>query len=232
MGRSTDQRGVHEDLPAVTVHGGRRHRAVRVAGRHVVAAMNYASNAGAVDGKSAVYAGASLDQAAGKLVATNRPVPTRAGCPASSSPTSAKTQSFSRATKWPTTRPARRRPSRRSRASARSRRRATTRTRRGQRGPDLGHHVRQPVRADGQRRPPRRQRRRRARRSPPTRPPLDEHRRLEHVHVPHRVRRARTRSSRAACARTAAAHPRPSAASTGSCSRVARLTRTVPGRTR
>jgi hypothetical protein len=37
-----------------------------------VAAISYATNAGAVDGKSAVYAGASLSQAAGKLVATNR----------------------------------------------------------------------------------------------------------------------------------------------------------------
>ena len=37
-----------------------------------VAAINYASNAGAVDGKSAVYAGSSLNAAAGKLVATNR----------------------------------------------------------------------------------------------------------------------------------------------------------------
>jgi hypothetical protein len=37
-----------------------------------IAAVSYVSNAGAVDGKSAVFAGASLSQAAGKLVATNR----------------------------------------------------------------------------------------------------------------------------------------------------------------
>ena len=37
-----------------------------------VAAINYATNAGAVDGKSAVYSGSSLNSAAGKLVATNR----------------------------------------------------------------------------------------------------------------------------------------------------------------
>jgi hypothetical protein len=37
-----------------------------------VAAVTYASRAGSVDGKSAVYSGASLSQAAGKLVATNR----------------------------------------------------------------------------------------------------------------------------------------------------------------
>jgi hypothetical protein len=36
-----------------------------------MAAVNYASRAGSVDGKSAVYAGASLSQSAGKLVATN-----------------------------------------------------------------------------------------------------------------------------------------------------------------
>jgi len=37
-----------------------------------VAAVTYASRAGSVDGKSAVYSGSSLSQAAGKLVATNR----------------------------------------------------------------------------------------------------------------------------------------------------------------
>jgi hypothetical protein len=37
-----------------------------------VAAISYASRAGSVDGKSAVYAGATLSQSAGKLVATNR----------------------------------------------------------------------------------------------------------------------------------------------------------------
>ena len=37
-----------------------------------VAAVSYAKRAGAVDGKSAVYSGATLSQAAGKLVATER----------------------------------------------------------------------------------------------------------------------------------------------------------------
>jgi hypothetical protein len=37
-----------------------------------VAAVSYATNAGKVDGKSAVYAGSSLRQAAGNVVATNR----------------------------------------------------------------------------------------------------------------------------------------------------------------
>src|SRR5688572_27577412 len=35
-----------------------------------IAAVNYATNAGAVDGKSAVKAGSSLSKSAGKLVAT------------------------------------------------------------------------------------------------------------------------------------------------------------------
>jgi hypothetical protein len=37
-----------------------------------VAAVSFARNAGAVDGKSAVFSGATLNSAAGKLVATNR----------------------------------------------------------------------------------------------------------------------------------------------------------------
>jgi hypothetical protein len=37
-----------------------------------VAAVNYAANAGKVDGKDAVYSGSSLRQAAGDVVATNR----------------------------------------------------------------------------------------------------------------------------------------------------------------
>lgn len=37
-----------------------------------IAAVNYATNAGAVDGKSAVASGATLKQAAGRLVATQR----------------------------------------------------------------------------------------------------------------------------------------------------------------
>jgi hypothetical protein len=37
-----------------------------------IAAVSYATNAGKVDGKDAVYSGTSLSKAAGKLVATNR----------------------------------------------------------------------------------------------------------------------------------------------------------------
>ena len=37
-----------------------------------MAAVSYATRAGSVDGKSAVYSGASLSQSAGKLVATER----------------------------------------------------------------------------------------------------------------------------------------------------------------
>jgi hypothetical protein len=47
-----------------------------------IAAVNYARNAGAVDGKSAVKASASHKKAAGKLVATNRSGPDRGQIPA------------------------------------------------------------------------------------------------------------------------------------------------------
>lgn len=46
-----------------------------------LAAVNYASRAGSVDGKSAVYSGATLAQAAGKLVATNRSGPDKGRIP-------------------------------------------------------------------------------------------------------------------------------------------------------
>jgi hypothetical protein len=62
-----------------------------------VAAINYATNAGAVDGKSAVFAGASLNQAAGKLVATNRSGTDKGRLPGKFVADVAKTQSFSRA---------------------------------------------------------------------------------------------------------------------------------------
>ena len=62
-----------------------------------VAAINYATNAGAVDGKSAVFAGASLNQAAGKLVATNRSGADKGRVPGKFVADVARTQSFSRA---------------------------------------------------------------------------------------------------------------------------------------
>jgi hypothetical protein len=62
-----------------------------------VAAINYATNAGAVDGKSAVFAGASLNQAAGKLVATNRSGTDKGRVPGKFVADVAKTLSFSRA---------------------------------------------------------------------------------------------------------------------------------------
>jgi len=62
-----------------------------------VAAINYATNAGAVDGKSAVFAGASLNQAAGKLVATNRSGADKGRGPGKFVADVARTQSFSRA---------------------------------------------------------------------------------------------------------------------------------------
>ncbi|HWK25089.1 MAG TPA: hypothetical protein VNS09_00910 [Solirubrobacter sp.] len=46
-----------------------------------MAAMSYAERAGSVDGKSAVYSGATLRQAAGKLVATNRSGPNKGRLP-------------------------------------------------------------------------------------------------------------------------------------------------------
>jgi hypothetical protein len=46
-----------------------------------VAAVNYATNAGKVDGKDAVYSGSSLSQAAGDVVATNRSGPDRGRIP-------------------------------------------------------------------------------------------------------------------------------------------------------
>ena len=93
------KRGTHEDLAAVTVHGGRGHRAVRVAGRHVDGSSELRlANAGAVDGKSAVSASATLSHGRGQASSptSSLAAPTRAGCRASSSPTSRKTQSFSR----------------------------------------------------------------------------------------------------------------------------------------
>jgi hypothetical protein len=46
-----------------------------------IAAVNYAARAGSVDGKSAVYSGATLSQAAGKLVATERSGPDKGRIP-------------------------------------------------------------------------------------------------------------------------------------------------------
>jgi hypothetical protein len=62
-----------------------------------VAAINYARNAGAVDGKSAVFSGATLSQAAGKLVATNRKGPDKGRLPGKFVADVPKTQTFSRA---------------------------------------------------------------------------------------------------------------------------------------
>jgi len=59
------------------------------------AAISYASRAGSVDGKSAVYAGASLSQAAGKLVATNRSGTDKGRLPGKFIADVPKTQTFS-----------------------------------------------------------------------------------------------------------------------------------------
>jgi hypothetical protein len=61
-----------------------------------IAAVSYVSNAGAVDGKSAVFSGATLKQAAGKLVATNRSGTDKGRLPGKFVADVPKTQAFSR----------------------------------------------------------------------------------------------------------------------------------------
>ncbi|MDA0166983.1 hypothetical protein OM076_42375 [Solirubrobacter ginsenosidimutans] len=61
-----------------------------------MAAVSYATRAGSVDGKSAVFAGASLSQAAGKLVATNRSGTDKGRLPGKFVADVPKTQTFSR----------------------------------------------------------------------------------------------------------------------------------------
>ena len=84
-----------------------------------IAAVSYVSSAGAVDGKSAVFAGASLSQAAGKLVATNRSGADKGRLPGKFVADVPKSQCSATSSRSPTTRRARRRPSPRSAASAR-----------------------------------------------------------------------------------------------------------------
>jgi hypothetical protein len=61
-----------------------------------VAAVNYAARAGSVDGKSAVHSGASLSEAAGKLVATKRSGTDKGRIPGKFVADVAKTQTISR----------------------------------------------------------------------------------------------------------------------------------------
>ena len=61
-----------------------------------VAAVSYVSNAGAVDGKSAVSASSTLNHAAGRLVATNRSGDDKGRLPGKFVADVARTQSFSR----------------------------------------------------------------------------------------------------------------------------------------
>ncbi|MBE2318292.1 hypothetical protein DVA67_020085 [Solirubrobacter sp. CPCC 204708] len=61
-----------------------------------IAAVNYAARAGSVDGKSAVYAGASLSDARGKLVATNSGGTDAGRIPGKFVADVARTQSFSK----------------------------------------------------------------------------------------------------------------------------------------
>jgi hypothetical protein len=60
-----------------------------------MAAVNYASRAGSVDGKSAVYSGANLSQAAGKLVATASSGPDKGRLPSRFISDVGKTSTFS-----------------------------------------------------------------------------------------------------------------------------------------
>ena len=79
-----------------------------------MAAVSYATRAGSVDGKSAVFAGASLSQAAGKLVATNRSGTDKGRLPGQVRRRRRRRRRRSAASsRSPTTRPARRRRSRR-----------------------------------------------------------------------------------------------------------------------
>ena len=78
-----------------------------------MAAVSYATRAGSVDGKSAVFAGASLSQAAGKLVATNRSGTDKGRLPGKLVPTSPRRRRSATASRSPTTSRARRRRSRR-----------------------------------------------------------------------------------------------------------------------
>ena len=200
-------------------HGGRRHRAVRVAGRHVDRGGELRR---ATRARSTARAPSSparrSSQAAGKLVATNRSGADKGRLPgkfvADVAEDAGRSATSSRS---PTTRPARRR-----RVATLERPRHADRDlqrperRRRQRGPDLDDHVHQQLGRDRQRRPPRRQRRRRAQRRRQPDRDVDQHRRLEHVHVPHRAPRAERDHHTAACARTAAARPRPPASSSAS----------------
>ena len=66
-----------------------------------IAAVNYARNAGAVDGRSAVRAGVTTARAAGKLVATNKIGPERGRIPGRFLADVARTQNFGRAFEVP-----------------------------------------------------------------------------------------------------------------------------------
>ena len=181
-----------------------------------IAAVNYVSSAGAVDGKSAVFAGASLVQAAGKLVATNRSGADKGRLPGKFVADVAEDVGRSAtSSRSPTTRPARRRWSPRS--SGLGTLTATCNDQNAAAGNEDPISTITFNNASGRRqhRPPRRQRRRRAHVAANQTATLDRDRRLEHVHVPHRAP-SRTRSSAAACARTAAGRPRPPASSSAS----------------
>ena len=128
-----------------------------------IAAVNYVARAGSVDGKSAVFAGASLSQAAGKLVATNRSGADKGRLPGKFVADVAKTSVFSNVFEVADNAPgAPQTVSHAQRPRHADRDLQRPEHRRRQRGPDLDDRVQQRLRRARQRRPPRRQRRRRA----------------------------------------------------------------------
>ena len=189
-----------------------------------MAAVNYASRAGSVDGKSAVYAGASLSQAAGKLVATNRSGADKGRLPGKFVADVGKTTVVQqrlrgrrqRARRAADRRDAQRprhadrdlqRPERRPPATRTRSRRSRSTTRRARSSTSPAASATATARSTRRRQPDL---------------DVDRHRRLEHVHVPHRAPLAERDHHTAACARTAAARPRPPASSSASSSRSCR----------
>ena len=181
----------HEDLAAVTVHGGRGHRAVRVAGRHVGRRGQLRV---ATPARSTARARCSpAPRCPGRGQARrHQPLraPTRAGCPGKFVADVGKTQTFSNGFEVADNTPgAPQTVAVDERRSARSRRPATTRTPRPatrirSRSITFINTSGQPVNVarrvgngDGAI-----SRRRQSDRD------VDQHRRLEHVHVPHRAR--------------------------------------------
>ena len=136
-----------------------------------VAAVSYATRAGSVDGKSAVYSGATLSQSAGKLVATERSGADKGRLPGRFVADVPKTAVFSNVFEVADNAPGA--PQTAAVISGLGTLTATCNDQAGAAGnedPVSTVSLPQPVRRAGQRRPARRQRRRRARGRARTRP--------------------------------------------------------------